>query len=79
MILTFISPWRAARDKKKKQRRDQTQCCFIIFLQLLIIVLFHTTGGSDEGQDWEEPTKVGGVKTIRPSDLHAHAQLHIKK
>ena len=55
--LTFISPRRAAQ----KQRRDQTQCCFIIFLQLLIIALFHATGGSDEGQDWEEPTKVGGV------------------
>lgn len=64
---------------KKKNNAEIKQFCFIIFLQLLIIVLFHTTGGSDEGQDWEEPTKVGGVKTIRPSDLHAHAQLHIKK
>lgn len=27
--------------------------------KLLIVVLFHTTGGSDEGQDWE-CTKVGG-------------------
>lgn len=64
---------------KKKNNAEIKQFCFIIFLQLLIIVLFHTTGGSDEGQDWEEPTKVGGVKTIRPSALHAHAQLRIKK
>lgn len=32
---------------------------YFIISRLLIIVLFHTTGGSDEGQDWEL-TKVGG-------------------
>lgn len=43
---------------KKKKKKSSNKYYFIIFKRL-IVVLFHTTGGSDEGQDWEL-TKVGG-------------------
>ena len=36
----------------KKDNPDIKRIVFC-YWKLMIIVLFHTTGGSDEGQDWE--------------------------
>lgn len=48
---------------------------FIIF-KLLVIVPFHTTGGSDEGQDWEL-TKVGGSIECEKTVIHPSIHLSI--
>lgn len=49
VICSFLFLWRAAFRRNSPQIKQ----ILFHFFKLLIITLFHTTGGSDEGQDWE--------------------------